>query len=216
MHRDSKLRGFTLIELLVVIAVIAGLLGMLVPALSKTGKVSRQAACASNLKQLMTALQGYSSDNLGVIFNFEPTKTYVDYLQKRLSQDSLLFCPEVDRPSKDKIIKENREGQIYSDPKSVIVPGNARQPWKRQRGAGGGVYYGTYGFNGFFYNRANTHRGGSKLAFSASAPLVKIYPKPWYSGLTVDHGSRVFVELVLPQIVLDVVPRASSWMDLCL
>jgi len=47
-----KKRGaFTLIESLVVIAVIAFLMGLLVPALSKAGGQARAAACKANLKQ---------------------------------------------------------------------------------------------------------------------------------------------------------------------
>ena len=57
-------RGFTLIELLVVIAVIALLAGLILPALARARESSRRTACASNLKQIGSALFMYS-DNSG-------------------------------------------------------------------------------------------------------------------------------------------------------
>jgi prepilin-type N-terminal cleavage/methylation domain-containing protein/prepilin-type processing-associated H-X9-DG protein len=55
--------GFTLIELLVVIAVIALLLGLLMPALGQARQFARQMTCASNLRQVATAINTYAADN---------------------------------------------------------------------------------------------------------------------------------------------------------
>src|SRR5947209_973259 len=64
MKRFSGKRasGFTLIELLVVIAVIAILAGILFPVFAQAREKARQAACASNMKQIGMAFRMYVQD----------------------------------------------------------------------------------------------------------------------------------------------------------
>ena len=77
-------RGFTLIELLVVISIVALLIAILLPALSKAREVAIRAQCLTNQRQMSLATFMYLNDNdhampMPTWFGDKSLDTYLNY-----------------------------------------------------------------------------------------------------------------------------------------
>lgn len=65
MPRTSRFNAFTLVELLVVIGIIALLISVLLPTLNSARQTANTVKCASNMRQLASAMLNYASENRG-------------------------------------------------------------------------------------------------------------------------------------------------------
>src|SRR5439155_20282690 len=66
IHNPPRRRfGFTLVELLTVIGIIGILMALLIPALAGARRAAQATQCASNLRQLVSALINYSTQYKG-------------------------------------------------------------------------------------------------------------------------------------------------------
>src|SRR5687767_3778688 len=66
-RKPADRNAFTLVELLVVIGIIALLLAILLPVLSRAREASRRALCLNNINQLGRAVLLYAHDNRDVL-----------------------------------------------------------------------------------------------------------------------------------------------------
>src|SRR5438093_3981127 len=104
--------GFTLVELLVVIGIIALLISILLPTLSRARAASRTTACLSNLRQLDNGCQIYMTENKGKFFPYYNDANVTEgnelirgqilwqiVLRRYGTADAARLCPEAWQPN---------------------------------------------------------------------------------------------------------------------
>lgn len=99
-------RAFTLAELLVSIAIIAVLIALLVPVLSRAQKQSRAASCLSNLRQVGLYSAMYANSNRGwpfppVGWTGQPPPSQLPLLMGFSKTARFYICPDDENPAWD-------------------------------------------------------------------------------------------------------------------
>ena len=101
--RSRRVAAFTLVELLVVIGIIALLISILLPALSRAKESANRVACASNLRQLGIAFVMYTNDHRGW-FPFHAAIGEVDRFGNPWNAEDWIYWHAARKPAESAIM----------------------------------------------------------------------------------------------------------------
>ena len=109
MSLHQRVRGFTLVELLVVIGIIAIMIAILLPSLSRARKSAESVTCMSNLRGWAQSITIYTTENRGRYWidwgNYPPAGTGQGTWMRVLSSyyrnlEQFRLCPSATEPTK--------------------------------------------------------------------------------------------------------------------
>jgi prepilin-type N-terminal cleavage/methylation domain-containing protein/prepilin-type processing-associated H-X9-DG protein len=173
--------AFTLVELLVVISIIALLLAVLIPALSRARESGRAVVCSTNLKQIGLAMIMYVENNNNKTMSdpWPPNGRYwfhelAPYLGDNAFQKNALSSPTTINPEKLKIAYCPSATQMLPGSNSLnLIQGTAKNAW----GMAGSE--GSYGRNGWLYSMDVLTRDYGKDADNDAVSHKSYYYLKW-------------------------------------
>jgi prepilin-type N-terminal cleavage/methylation domain-containing protein/prepilin-type processing-associated H-X9-DG protein len=189
MKRDgSRPDGFTLIELLVVMGLIGTLISLLLPVVGKARSAAQATACLSNLRQMGTAWQMYTSESKGRFMDYawptsgNPDVAWKGYwlgvLDSYKVRGDVLLCPSAAEP------------MPFNYNKGF---GNFAYAWTGKYGAAGSnirFSAATYRSSSYAYNRYLTPDG----EFSRYATITRI------TGVKATNEVPVFIDAIFFEV----------------
>jgi prepilin-type N-terminal cleavage/methylation domain-containing protein len=171
--------GFTLVELLVVIGIIAVLIGILLPALSKARSQAAVVQCCSMLRQIALATRAYAAENKDALPPHPMDLGQSDYHIGTSSADSTRFSRSVQWPYFTKLDDDDeyKNPEIGAGIGRLVLKGFLKGDFQKMVQcptgfSGDREYYNNYGYNIFLQYKAPN--------FTGSALGTPVYLQTWW------------------------------------